>query len=353
MKLRKLRNRFAVASSLGAAGLALTMVLGGGVASAITVPAYPTYGVYPNWLTTDGSVSHIVRAAGSDTTFYVMQQLADMYNQAGLYGCTLVGSGAQQNSNCDNVTGGAPNFSNTTTTDTVDNFDSNEVLMGENDIGSGNGQQQLCGFIPSPQTVNFSRSSKPIASNAGCTNPSVLQETGYAKDSVPVIDFQTINPAAVGTASGYIGKTFTAPNQTFTSPAFPSTGIGPVAAGWLPGDPTNCVAAGSGSPACSGTPFSNVVGGTGTGATSVAYRLWCATDSTRITDWGQLTNLAGGKTVGNGNSHRRSHPHHRGEQGLRNGGDLQLLCRIGSIGWRMCGLPIQPQCGVGPEPVHQ
>src|SRR5664280_2553482 len=170
MKLRKLRHRFAVASSLGGAALAATVLLNGGVASAaITVPAFPTYGVYPQWLTTDGSVSHIVRAAGSDTTFYMMQTLGDFYTQAGLYGCTLVGSGAQENANCDKVTGGAPNFSNTTTTDTTDNFDSTEVLQGANSIGSGNGQQQLCGFMPSPDQVDFSRSSKPIASNAGCT----------------------------------------------------------------------------------------------------------------------------------------------------------------------------------------
>jgi hypothetical protein len=275
-------------------------MLFGGVASAtITVPPYPTYGVYPQWLTTDGSVSHIDRAAGSDTTYYLMQQLSDLYNQAGLYGCTLVGSGTGQNSTCDNVTGGAPNFSDTTTTDTADNFDMSEELQGGNLIGSTNGQQMLCGFQPSPDVVDYARSSKPIASNAGCTNPSVLVETGYAKDSVPVTDFQSINPASFGTATGYVGHTFTAPNQSFTSPAFPAGGIGSVAAGWLPGDPTNCVAAGSGgSPACSGTPFSDV-DNTG-GATSIAYRLWCATDSTRITDWGQLTNLAGGKAVGSG-----------------------------------------------------
>ncbi len=306
MNLRKLRSRFALASGIGGAALACTMMLGGGVASAITIPPYPTYGVYPTWLTTNGTVSHIDRASGSDTTFYMMQQLADEYNQAGLYGCTLVGSGATQNSVCDNTTGGPPNESNVTTTDTTDNFDSNEVLMGENDIGSTNGQQQLCGYIPTPEPVDFARSSKPIASNANCANPAVLRETGYAKDSVPVTDFQNINPAAFGSASGYVGHTFTAPHQSFVSPAFPAGGIGPVAAGWLPGDPTNCVAAGTGSPACSGTALTDVDGGTGTGATSVVYRLWCATDATRITDWGQLSNLSaannGGvaQSVGNG-----------------------------------------------------
>jgi len=266
--------------------------MGGTAFAGVTVPAYPTIGAYPNWFTANNSVSNIDRAAGSDTTFYMMQQLADEYNQSGLYGCTLVGSGSGQNAFCDETTGGAPNYSDTTTTDTTDNFDSSEELMGLNDIGSGNGQQQLCGILPSPQAVDFSRSSKPIASNAGCTT---LAEAGYAKDSVPVTDVQSIDPAAFGAATGYEGKTFTALNQTFTPPAFPASGlIGPVASGWLPGDASTCKPQGSGGggPFCSGTPFDNVTGGTGTGATSEVYRLWCATDSTRITDWGQLTNLS-------------------------------------------------------------
>jgi hypothetical protein len=290
MRIHKLRSRLAAAASLGGVVLSATLMLGGGAASAISVPPLPTYNVYPNWLTSDGSVSHTIHATGSDTTFYVMQQLADLYNQAGLYGCTLVSTGSTQNQFCNNSSN-----TNTTTTNTVDNFDSNEALMGENDIGSGNGQQQLCGTQLAPYVVNFSRSSKPIAAISGCP----MVETGFAKDSVPAVDFQNINPAAVGTASGYIGQTFTAPNQTFVSPPFPSTGIGPVAAGWLPGDPTNCVAAGTGSPACSGTAFGDVDAGTGQPG-SVGFRLWCATDSTRITDWGQLTNLAGGKAVGSG-----------------------------------------------------
>jgi hypothetical protein len=57
-----------------------------------------------------------------------------------------------------------------------------------------------------------------------------------------------------------------------------------VSSGWLPGDAT-------GGP-YTGTKLTNIsnVDNTG-GVTSTAYKLWCATDSTRITDWGQLTNL--------------------------------------------------------------
>jgi hypothetical protein len=296
MKLRKLRIRVAVASSLGVAALAGGLLMSGGVASA-TVPAYPSVGTYPQWYTADNSVSHIIRGAGSDTTFFMQQSLSDLFNASGLNGCTL----NADNAHC-NTTG------NVDTTDPADNFNMTEVLQGVNAVGSGNGQQQLCNFLATPQNVDYARSSKPVASNAGCTNQSTLIPTGYAKDSVQVVDWQNINPAAVGTATGYIG-------QTFTGVSFPSTGIGPVAAGWLPGDPTNCVAAGTGSPACSGTAFTDIDGSATSGAqpNSVPYRLWCQTRLTasggflpRITDWGQLTNLSaannGGtaQAVGNG-----------------------------------------------------
>ena len=62
--------------------------------------------------------------------------------------------------------------------------------------------------------------------------------------------------------------------------------VGPVAHGWLPGDP-NAGPTPATTPDANGSPTSTVGGGTG----STAYRLWCATDSTQITDWGQLTNL--------------------------------------------------------------
>ena len=59
---------------------------------------------------------------------------------------------------------------------------------------------------------------------------------------------------------------------------------------------------------CTGTPFTNITNtpiNGGTGATSVAYRLFCqhgpssTPDTSQITDWGQLTNL-GGAAVGDG-----------------------------------------------------
>jgi hypothetical protein len=237
----------------------------------------------------------------------MMQSISDLYSQAGLFpfSCQL----ATTNATCETPAQLGSNPDNTQS-DTVDNFAASEELQGVNDVGSGNGQGELCGTIgiPNNTTVDYARSSKP---QAGTCSTEV--QVGYAKDSVPVVDFQSIDPNAYGAPSGYdaIGS-FTSYNSAGTAVVtpFPTAGIGPVAAGWEPGDSDSCVAAGHSGTVCSGTAFTDV-DNTG-GAGSVAYRLWCqhgpsltAGDS-QITDWGQLTNLSasanGGtaQAVGNG-----------------------------------------------------
>ncbi len=208
---------------------------------------------------------------------------------------------------------------NNTQSDVNDNFASTEELQGINDVGSGNGQGELCGTLGTPNntTVDYSRSSKPFGV-AGCAG----QELGYAKDSVPAVDFQfNINPESYGSPSGYLTNVdpqcstagqYPSYNNAGTKvcTAFPSGGIGPVAAGWLPGDSYSCTPNTSGlANPCSGTPFSDVdntpIGGGG-GASSAAYRLWCQHGSSatagdsQITDWGQLTNLSSGQVPGQG-----------------------------------------------------
>jgi len=259
----KWRRRLAQLGSVGAAALTVSLLVTSGSASALTVPSG-----YPRWFI--GS-PQMIRDAGSDTTFFMMQKLSDLFEQAGLYGCQLSKTPAPNYSTCN--TGG-----DISTTDKTDNYDRIEVTTGVDQIGSGEGQNQLCGVDSSPFPVDFSRSSKP---------PGVcptLVGAGYAKDAVPSIDFPTLEGNGVATGS-----------------SFGSQIVGPVAAGWLPGDATTCdqgAAGTNGVNACSGTPFFDLPNTGGT--SSVAYRLYCATDSTRITDWGQLTNLSGGKTVGNG-----------------------------------------------------
>ncbi|MGA2306311.1 MAG: hypothetical protein ABSH29_19320 [Acidimicrobiales bacterium] len=265
----RLRSHLARAAAIGFAGLTASLVVGAGVASAATPPD-PTGGanpVAPHFY--NGNVEGI-RDSGSDTTFFMMQRIGDLYTGAGLYGCTLNSSAGQTLYNSSDPASTTANEeffcasgANTSTTDTNDNWDRTEVTEGVDDVGSGAGQNQLCSALSTPLTVDFARSSKPSTGACGTE-----VQTGYAKDGVPIVDYP-INPDVYGTST-------TAPYSSLNGGV-----IGDVAHGWLPGD----------NPAgpYSGTTLGNIsnVGG----AASTAYRLWCATDSTRITDWGQLTNL--------------------------------------------------------------
>jgi hypothetical protein len=265
----RLRSHLARAAAIGFAGLTASLVVGAGVASAATPPD-PTGGanpVAPHFY--NGNVEGI-RDSGSDTTFFMMQRIGDLYTGAGLYGCTLNSSAGQTLYNSSDPASTTANEeffcasgANTSTTDTNDNWDRTEVTEGVDDVGSGAGQNQLCSALSTPLTVDFARSSKPSTGACGTE-----VQTGYAKDGVPIVDYP-INPDVYGTST-------TAPYSSLNGGV-----VGDVAHGWLPGD----------NPAgpYSGTTLGNIsnVGG----AASTAYRLWCATDSTRITDWGQLTNL--------------------------------------------------------------
>ncbi len=273
MRPMNLRRRLAVAGTVGVTALIATLGIGAGVAGA--VPADPPGGATPVYPSFNNGVVNGIRDTGSDTTFYMMQKIGDLYTGAGLYGCTLnVGTETTlYNTNFTSASSNANYYcqagANSTTTDTADNWDRTEVTEGVDDVGSGPGQSQLCGasVLASPLNVDFSRSSKPAGSACGD-----LAQTGYAKDSVPLEDFQ-INPATFGTAAS-------------TSPYASVNGgsVGDVAQGWLPGNPT-------GGP-YTGTPFTNISNAdNGGAANSTAYRIWCASGSTRIDDWGQLTNL--------------------------------------------------------------
>jgi hypothetical protein len=220
-----------------------------------------------------------IRDTGSDTTFFMMQRIGDLYTSGGLYGCVLNADNAS-NYNSSDPSPSTSNEeyycaanSNQSTTDVNDNWDRTELTEGVDDVGSGAGQNQLCSALSSPLPVDFARSSKPSAGVAGCNEI----EAGYAKDGVPIIDYP-IDPNVYGTS---------------TSAAYSNINggaVGPVANGWLPGDPT----AGP----YTGAALNNISNAdNGGGATSTAYRLWCSNDQTatdagaRITDWGELTNL--------------------------------------------------------------
>jgi hypothetical protein len=347
------RGRIRASVSIGAVALAASLGFAG-AAQAVPVPPFPaasSFGTAPLWWNSNGvdgsgnavsSISNIVRSAGSDTTLFMMQAIGDLYNDAGLYGCAPNSTAI---SNTGNTSFAAESACLSTgdlnVTDEVDNFTRTEVLNEIGDIGSSAGQDQLCGtnILADPNgPPEFARSSSPLSSSPPCTG---LVELGFAKDSVPAIDFPTVSPGEFGAATWYTkngddgsgadanGATagvnyFEPAGNTVTPPNFPTNGlVGPVAAGWLPGDPLNCTASvtASGSTLsgthCSGTPLIDIpngnVGatfvntttgaitqsGTATGVDSAAYRLFCLASNApnRIYDWGQLTNLSAANNV--------------------------------------------------------
>ena len=272
--MHKLRGRMAGAATVG---VAATLIIGSGVAAA--APADPPGGatpVAPHFY--NGNVEGI-RGAGSDTTLFLMQRLSDLYSGAGLYGCTLNSSAGQTLYNSSDPASSTSNEQyycqanqNLTTTDVNDNWDRTEVYEGIDDIGGTPGAQQLCNALSTPLTVDFARGTKPAPAIGGCPD----LDTGYAKDGVPAIDY-SVNPSVYGTStfSGYDSVN--------------GGNIGPVAGGWLPGDPTTGP--------YNGTALADISNiDNGGGASSTAYRLWCANNAAtgsaaRISDWGQLSNL--------------------------------------------------------------
>ena len=152
------------------------------------------------------------------------------------------------------------------TTDFVDNYNRVEVTQGVDLVGSGNGLKMLCGNLPKGGfNVDFARSSKyPVG--AGGANCSDIVGLGYAKDGVPELDFPDINPSVYGATI------------TCTAQASADTGctsgntypLGPVAAGWLPGDPVNGPYSGT-----AFTDISNIDLDGGGGYGSEAFRLYC------------------------------------------------------------------------------
>ena len=279
---RTLRGRAATAAIAGAAAMVVAGTLGAGVAGAAPNAGAPQFN--------STQASSLIRGSGSDTTFFMMQKIGDLYTSAGLYGCQLVTAAGQSQFNTgvasttanvnQNCQAGSADVS---TTDDADNWNRVEVTQGVNSVGSGAGQNQLCSAANKPVGLNvdFARSSKPSANIAGCNE----QELGYAKDGVPIVDFPTINPSTYGTStfsSGQVAGT-AYPNGAYST--INGGVVGPVSNGWLPGDNP----AGTANKGTKVGSISNV----GAIDTSVAYRLWCAPHSggNAITDWGQMTNL--------------------------------------------------------------
>jgi ABC-type phosphate transport system substrate-binding protein len=216
-----------------------------------------TTGTSPHWY--NGHIDQF-RAGGSETTFYVMNAINNLYSQSSLFGCTLLTSDFQT---C-NTAG------DTQDTDTLDNYDRDEFDNGAG-IGSGNGLSILCGVPAGAIPEDFARSSRP-SNGSSCENS--LTFLPFAKDALVGVVFDKEHAVTTGSAT---------------------TPIGPVAAGWRgDGDATNCNLLSNPGPhfdngvnGCDGVPFNNIsnVGG----ASSVAFKIWCDTSASGVSDWGQLT----------------------------------------------------------------
>ena len=282
MQKHKLRTGVVRAAAVGAAALSAVLIVGGGLASA-AIPADPPGGATPlppHFY--NGNVEGI-RDTGSDTTFFMMQRIGDVFTSAGLYGCTLNSLAGDSLYNSSDPASASTNFeffcksgANVSTTDVNDNWDRTEVYQGVDDVGSGAGQSQLCGAssLSTPLPVDFSRSSKPAG-----TACSTLVQTGYAKDGVPILAYPA-NPTTYGTST-------TAPYSGINGGV-----VGPVALGWLPGDPNAGPYTGTAvNGTVNGSPFSISNNDNGGSTGSTAYRLWCLAGGAQITDWGSLTNL--------------------------------------------------------------
>lgn len=242
----------------GAVTLSAALVVSTGVAS-----ASQTTGTAPRFNTTNGVQQ--VRAAGSETTYYLMNALGSLYTQTSIYGCIL---STTDNRTC--TTSDGP-------IDTQDDWSRTEFDNGAG-VGSGKGIAQLCGAPTGGLVTDFARSSRAIGSGdlTGSCNSSNLIPLNYADDAVVPVDFQNVGKTQIGT---------TTPCPAGVTAAQLESGscqLGPLAAGWVPGD----TLAGP----YHGQPFNNIttVGGT----SSLAQRIYhCSGVSSPITDWGQLTNL--------------------------------------------------------------
>src|SRR5690242_16259434 len=114
-------RRGPVSAFAGAALVALTMVF----ALQATPASAATTGTSPHFFT--GKIN-FDREVGSETTYYLMTKIANLFNQSNIFGCTLTSSTL---TTC-NTSG------DTADTDILDNYDRNEVTEGTG-FGSGNG----------------------------------------------------------------------------------------------------------------------------------------------------------------------------------------------------------------------
>jgi hypothetical protein len=228
----------------GAITTSVALLLGTGVGQAATL------GQYPQFFTP--GVNQF-RTTGSETTYYVMNAVGNLYSQSSIYGCTLSSTDFRT---CVTTADGSA-------TDTLDDYSRNEFINGEG-IGTGKGIGQLCGNNGTGGlTVDFARGSRAPGASDNCPSAVGLE---FARDSVVGVVFPFHNKTAV-TCTGTCS----------------ASQVGPVAAGWRPGDPLGGPYSG-----VAVTNIDNTAQVPGSGH-SLAFEIYCdTTTSFKISDWGQL-----------------------------------------------------------------
>ena len=169
-----------------------------------------------------------IRDAGSDSTLSMMQKIGDLFTGAGLYGCTLnfaAGQTLYNSSDPASATANGEDYcqsgANISTTDVDDNWDRTEVTEGVDDAGSSAGQSQLCG--PCRHRCRWTSPDPPfpLKQRARRWRSWDSPKTGSRSSTT------RSTPAIYGTST-------TAPYSSMNGGV-----VGPVAKGWLPGDPTS------------------------------------------------------------------------------------------------------------------
>lgn len=215
-----------------------------------------------------------VRTAGSENLLYVMGRLAGLYSQSSLAGCPV---NPADNRTCTSIVGPPP--------DNLDDYSRNEV----DNAGSAStdvGLAQLCGASATGGlAVDLARTTRPLIAGdyqGACTAQNLLAYN-FADDSIAPVTFPGINTSLIAGAATCSGVSTAATPPAATPPGCQ---LGPVSAGWRPGD----ALAGP----YTGAAFTNLT----TGAGGLASRLYCPAATAPITDWGQLTDKT--QPVGSG-----------------------------------------------------
>jgi len=198
----------------------LTKILGAGATIVAAVGMAGTSAYAANYSNSNAPTNgHIntVRAAGSDTLYFMDQQLSDLYN--GTPGCAL--------NTAKDSSGAVPTVETCSNSPaaTTENYDHDEVTQAY-PTGSGNGIKGICGQAETDHgTYDFARSSRDKLSGdcQGGAIPTVFRS--FAKDGIVPIVFPNTSSSVSQPPAAGCKTSDTAGGCTGLSLADPSVGL--------------------------------------------------------------------------------------------------------------------------------